>query len=378
MNWQTLCDSDTAWLLSPRLPARDKRLVALLQQRLPQPKHTFWLLSSGTTQVHRIKALALPHESILVAAQGANEHLQSTYSDRWLLAIPSYHIGGLAIFARASLSGAQVLIYADSWNAANFVEQILQKHITLTSLVPTQVHDLVAAHLSSPPSLRAVIVGGGALAHDLYQKARTLGWPLLPSYGLTECASQVATAALDSLQRNAYPPLSILPHVQVQLREQILHLRSKALVRWVAYADTQGTVSLEDPLRDGWFRTEDRAKWDNGFLQILGRRDDIVKILGVLVSVHEVETQFRNFVNQQNLTGEVCILAIPVARAGHQLVLITDTKDSLRDWEAQIQRFNAALEGPKRIQNWCWMAQIPRNEMGKIARARLAQSLELI
>ena len=34
---------------------------------------------------------------------------------------------------------------------------------------------------------------------ELYREARALGWPCLPSYGLTETASQVATAPLESL-----------------------------------------------------------------------------------------------------------------------------------------------------------------------------------
>ena len=42
------------------------------------------------------------------------------------------------------------------------------------------------------------MTGGGALDPSLYKQARDLGWPLLPSYGLTECGSQVATASLSS------------------------------------------------------------------------------------------------------------------------------------------------------------------------------------
>ena len=40
--------------------------------------------------------------------------------------------------------------------------------------------------------------GGGAVSDELYRDARALGWRVLPSYGMTECCSQVATALSDS------------------------------------------------------------------------------------------------------------------------------------------------------------------------------------
>ena len=66
-----------------------------------------------------------------------------------------------------------------------------------SSLVPAQVLDLVRAGLRPPPVLRAIVVGGGAISAELYRDARALGWPVLPSYGMTECCSQIATATHD-------------------------------------------------------------------------------------------------------------------------------------------------------------------------------------
>ncbi len=82
-----------------------------------------------------------------------------------------------------------------------FAEEMNEGAVTLTSLVPTQVHDLVQCALACPPSLRAVVVGGAELDPVLGERARELGWPVLQSYGMTEAASQVATASLASLDR---------------------------------------------------------------------------------------------------------------------------------------------------------------------------------
>src|SRR5207253_1068669 len=97
------------------------------------------------------------------------------------------------------------VVKGGEWNPARTVKKWKDRKVTLTSLVPTQVFDLVSANLTAPKNLRAAVIGGGALDPSLYLKARELGWALLPSYGLTECASQVATASLDSLGKKEFP-----------------------------------------------------------------------------------------------------------------------------------------------------------------------------
>ena len=131
--------------------------------------------------------------------------------------LPDFHVGGLGIWARAYLSGAAVVDFKQAhpgkWQSQAFYQYIQQVKGTLSALVPAQIYDLAALECPAPSSLRAVIVGGGALLPGLYERAVALGWPLLPSYGLTECGSQVATAALESWQQKE-PSLQLLPHLK--------------------------------------------------------------------------------------------------------------------------------------------------------------------
>jgi o-succinylbenzoate---CoA ligase len=373
VNWKSL--SREGWFFSPRLEAWQKKILSDLRRRAPSDKKTTWILSSGTSSVRSVKAIALSHESILLAADAANEHLKSGAKDRWMLAIPHYHIGGLSIFARAHLSGAKVFTFASKWNAAKFVRALAAESVTLTSLVPTQVHDLVAAGLRAPESLRAAVIGGGALQPSLYLAARALGWPVLPSYGLTECCSQVATASLASLSSAEYPAFKILPHAKVELREQRIFIKSASLCRWIAVGDSDGQFTLEDPRRDGWFATEDSAEWAGKDLRVLGRRDDVVKVLGVLVPLQEVERQVREEFLRHEWNENFIVAARDDARAGHRLILLTDSPNSLQDWQKQISSYNAKAQGPYRIQDFCWIPEISANEMGKIRKAALLRSL---
>lgn len=374
MTWRELC-AGSRWFHSPNLQPWQKKIVADLKVRLVGYHETFWILSSGTQGKDTVKAIGLSEQSILTAAAGANRHLHSTKTDRWLVAIPPYHIGGLAIYARAHLSGAKVYAHDESWQVDRFREALERHQITLTSLVPTQIFDLVTARMPAPRELRAVVVGGGALDPALYREARALGWPVLPSYGLSECGSQVATAALASLNDLSFPELAILPHVRVELRAKRIFLKSAALCRAIAVGHQNGLFTLEDARREGWLGTQDLARGRNGKLNILGRWDDVVKVLGVLVPIPEVEQAAVKHFQGAGFKGEFIVLTTAQARAGLQLILITDSPDSLRKLMTQVAHFNREQAGPRRLRGLCWIAKIPRNEMGKLAKQTLTRNL---
>ncbi|MCE9519375.1 MAG: AMP-binding protein [Verrucomicrobia bacterium] len=135
------------------------------------------------------KWVGLPRSAFMASARSVNAHLEATSRDRWLIALPLHHVGGFSILARCHDNGAGFFHWQNKWDAADFAAVCAVEKISLTSLVPTQVFDLVQANLEAPPSLRAIIVGGGSLEKNLGARARTLGWPVLQSYGMTMIVS---------------------------------------------------------------------------------------------------------------------------------------------------------------------------------------------
>src|SRR5215210_1431412 len=151
-------------LLNPRMPSDEQaRLRSLV---IDLPAH-LWLATSGTTGV--LKLTALSKEAMLASAAAANRHLESNGRDVWCCVLPEFHVGGLGIFARAFLSGARVT--RAQWDAHAFA---LNREMTLASLVPAQVSDLVQLRLAAPANLRFIVVGGGVLEEALYDDARAL------------------------------------------------------------------------------------------------------------------------------------------------------------------------------------------------------------
>lgn len=358
-------DRGTEILLNPRLPADDQAYVHRLIASVPSLDGHVWLTTSGATA--RLKPVALSKRALLVSARAVNEHLASDARDIWLNVLPTFHVGGLGIHARAHLSGARV-VSLERWDTAAFGAR-LTADVTLTSLVPTQVFDLVQAGLAAPPSLRAAVVGGGALAPDLGRRAGALGWPLLPSYGATECGSQIATAAPGATDEDA-PRLRLLSHVAVRTSaEGRLEVRSHAL--FTGYATETGLV---DPKRDGWWRTDDLGDVHGDTLVVHGRADETVKVGGELVHLAALEARLADVIAAIAPGTDAALVRVADPRLEWVVGLAVatvdpSTADRVRD------AFNAAVLPFERARVTHRVASVPRTALGKVARGALEVTL---
>ncbi|MFZ2490458.1 MAG: AMP-binding protein, partial [Thermoanaerobaculia bacterium] len=279
-------------------------------------------------------------------------------ADVWCCPLPSFHVGGLGIVARAWLNGARVVDLVP-WSAAAFERLCEQERVTLTSLVPAQLSDLVRAGLRSPQSLRAAVIGGGALAAPLYEAARELGWPILPSYGMTECSSQVATA------RAGAQDLVLLDHVEVRTEDDgAIAIRSPALL--TAYLIEEG--GLVDPKLDGWFVTADVGEIEGKVLRVVGRRGDFVKIGGESVDLGRLDRLLAELVDP----SRAALAALPDERLGHVIVMAYCDDGAL----LAVEPFNRRVMPFERIRRTVRVETIPRTELGKLARKRLQDLVE--
>ena len=219
------------------------------------------------------------------SAKGSNENLPLGPGDRWLLALPLYHVGGLGIVFRCIQAGATVVI-AETPRSLHTV--LTQHAITHVSLVATQLARLVyEEEENAPATVQAVLVGGSAVSPSLVEEAFHRGYPLYTTYGLTEMTSQVTTtppgAPLSMLATSG----KILPYRQVFIADdgEIL-VRGATLFQ--GYLE-QGT--LHTPMDEqGWFRTGDRG-WvgPDGMLRVIGRSDNMFISGGENIHPEEIE-----------------------------------------------------------------------------------------
>lgn len=366
--------TENVCLLNPRMPPADhKRLLKAVGSANDLENH-LWLATSGSSG--RLKLVGLSKQAILLSAQAVNNHLQSTSTDIWLNSLPVFHVGGLGIWARAYLSGATVVADENArWNPQNFVSQLKKSATTLTSLVPAQVYDLVLLEMQAPQSLRAVIVGGGAINETLYEKAVRLGWKLLPSYGMTECASQIATAPLGSWETGHYPPLQPLSHVTLgQSEEGLLKIKSQALLTAYIFLEND-TFRKVDPKINDWFTTEDKALIENGYITKISRETHFVKIGGESVDLLRLEMILNELMLFHKFDFDAALVARQDTRLGHTIHLVVDTSNHI-DTQILVENFSKKVLPFERIRHIHHLNKIPRSPLKKLLTADLEVAIQ--
>jgi o-succinylbenzoate---CoA ligase len=265
-----------------------------LERRLDAPAAV--LFTSGTSGDPR--AAILTHGNFLWSALASARNLSVREDDLWLACMPLHHVGGVSILVRAAMAGAAALLH-DGFDPEAVNEAIDARGVTLVSFVPTMLARLLETRRGRrfPATLRAALIGGGPAQPDLLEEAARLGMRALPTYGMTETASQATTLPLREWPRGLETAGRPLPFTQVEIRgEDDRPLGPGAEGEIVVRGPTVMAGYLGDPdataaaLQRRWLRTGDVGLWDpEGRLVVLDRRADRVVTGGENVSPEEVE-----------------------------------------------------------------------------------------
>lgn len=363
-------------LLNPRWPTEDgERLAdlgsAVLRAHVTEP--SLVLASSGTSagSWREIKMILLKKKSILAAATSIISHFQITAKDRLAQTLPDFHIGGLGTGARAFLSGAAMVDFREpGWQAQSFLQRAKQDPVTIVSLVPTQLFDLVAAQLKPWPDLRIVFIGGAELSRDLEDQARALGWPLVVTYGMTE------TSAMIAAREEANPELGFkaLPGVQWDLDGITgkLKLKATSLADGFARADTSGLTWSPLVNSEDWFVTEDQGqRGPSGRFFVLGRERDQIKINGENVNLSTLRHSLESILRERSMKiQDFHLTGVPDPRSGHRIVLFAASQGDLNELQRQ---YNQRVLPFERIQEIFPVSEIPRTDLGKVRDQRLVE-----
>ncbi len=151
------------------------------------------LFTSGTTG--NPKAVVLTTGNLLASATASAFRLGVLPDDRWHLCLSTYHMGGLAPLLRSTLYGTAVVLQT-GFDPEATLANLREYGVTGISLVPTMLRRMLDVG-TLPDSLRFVLLGGAPARDELVRECEKRDVPVCPTYGMTETASQVATARPD-------------------------------------------------------------------------------------------------------------------------------------------------------------------------------------
>jgi len=288
--------------------------------------------SSGHT-----KAVLHSYGNHYYSAKASNANLRLRSGDRWLLALPLYHVSGLSILFRCIMGGAAVVMTDERTTLA---QALRDYEITHLSVVDTQLRRLLDADIDAAAigRLRGVLVGGSAIPPTLVREARRRGLPLFTTYGLTEMASQVTTTSAATPPAEQTTSGKPLPYCQVRIGpDHEIQVKGKSL--FLGYVE--GNETTRPVSEDGWFATGDVGDIDaSGYLSVRGRRDNMFVSGGENIHPEEIERALRATRGIQ----DAVVVPVPHAEYGYRPVaFLKARRGDLPRKEELVARLEAAL-----------------------------------
>lgn len=316
------------------------------------------------------KGAVLSRRAFLASARASEQNLRWRPDDRWLLAGPAAHVGGLSVVTRCLVARACVVLPTGAKpSSVPAVCDAIERHrATLVSLPPPLVDMLLRRdpQWDCPPFVRALLVGSMASSPDLLLRARDRRYPVVVTYGMTEACSQVATQKLGTQPDPALGVGQPVPGTEVRLDAGEILVRGPTLL-----TDYYPPGRHPHPLdAEGWFRTGDLGHLDeSGALHIVGRRTDRIVTGGENVDPLEVEHAFEGL---PGITG-VMVFGVPDDTWG-QYVAAAIVGEPLSDeiLEAHLARRLADFKRPRLLAR---VAELPATPGGKPDRRGAASLL---
>lgn len=335
------------------------------------------LFTSGTTGTP--KGVELTLGNFAASARASAENLRGGADQRWLACLPFFHVGGLAMLNRAAWYGAALVVHS-RFEPDAVIASMRADEITHLSLVENALEQTLsaAAQKRFPPTLRAVLIGGGPVSAGVLQRAREAGLPALQTYGLTEATSQVTTERIGQADgETAGRPLQ---GVSVQLADRTGIVRAPGQVGGIEvrgptvmrgyWSDADSTALA---LRGGWLHTGDVGALDErGRLTVLARRTDLIISGGENVYPAEVERVLAEHPN----VADIAVVSRGDSRWG-QVPVAAVVPRGERPMTAELARWSRSRLAPYKVPTrWLVFQALPRSATGKIDRLAVREMIE--
>jgi O-succinylbenzoic acid--CoA ligase len=325
------------------------------------------LFTSGTTGHPKAAVLTIGNHR--AHARASARALGVRPGDRWLLCLPLFHVGGLNIVHRCFKTGTDIILH-DAFAPDAVGRAIDGEGVTIVSFVETMLRRVVDARDGRPfpPSLRAIVVGGGPVGDDLIEAHPAV----LASYGLTESCSMATLVSPGASRGERHSAGRPLPGVRLRIVDE----GSTELP-----AETEGSIEVRGPVvmkgylgertatsaafHDGWLRTGDIGRLDAaGCLHVVARRDDLIVSGGENIYPAEIEAQLR----RHAAVADLVVIGIPDPVWGQRPLALVVARGTPPE-TGVLERFLEERIARYKIPRILFTDEIPRLPNGKPDRA---------
>lgn len=337
------------------------------------------LLTSGSTATPKV--VPLTSENLCSSVLATVRALRLSSEDVRLNMSPLFHVSGIVHGLLAPLASGGSVAAMPGYDIRRVFQWIELLRPTWFSVVPS----FLRAMLAEPERLRSAIraaplrfvrVGAAPLSVALRETAeRILNLPVIHAYGMTETCSQIACDPLPPGRRKPGsvglpegPEVAILSGAGEPVPDGAI---GEICVRGPGVMT--GYEGEETPRFGTWFRTRDLGRFDEeGYLYVVGRRDEVINRRGEMVSPVEVE---EILCRHKHVLDAVAFPA-PLEDGSEDLHAAVVLRPGMEVSERQLRAFVAAQAAASRVPARIVVADVlPRGPTGKVRRKELAALL---
>jgi acyl-CoA synthetase (AMP-forming)/AMP-acid ligase II len=331
----------------------------------PHPDLALVLSTSGTTG--NPKTVRLSYANVAANARGIAASLELTAADRSATALPLHFGYGLSVVASHLIAGGSVAVLPEPPTGRAFWRRFVATGCTgFPGVAPT--YELLARmrpELDRVPALRLMTSSGSRLRDEVALRwadwLDRRGGRLFMMYGQTESTSRMTCLHPRHLPGRVGSVGTAIPGGTLAISN--VDGRSGDIVYtgpnvMLGYAEGRADLARGD-VQGGVLVTGDLGYLDDGFLYLTGRRKRIAKLLGLRISLDDVERLFED-------------AGVTAAVDGGDRVLLftdgpTDRLESARVPVAAELGIPAALVAIRRV------PRLPRTATGKLDYRALPQ-----
>ncbi len=343
------------------------------------------MYTSGTTG--HPKGVQLQHKCFFaLPRQPANDDMawnEWTPQDVSLVAMPSFHIGGVGYGIMGLYGGARLVIVAD-FEPELALSIIEQEGITKTFMVPAAIRMCVQhpnAATTDFSKLEYVMYGASPIPLDLLREAlATFQCGFIQLYGMTETTGAATylppgdhDAAGNERMRSAGKPYPGVKLKVVDENNQPLSPHEVGEICIYSPANMLGYWHLPEAtdttLIDGYVHTGDAGYLDeDGYVYVHDRVKDMIVSGGENVYPAEVESAMFG----HPAVSDIAVIGVPDERWGESVkaivVLAPDTSATADELIGYCRERIAGYKCPKSVD---FIDELPRNPSGKVLKREL-------
>ncbi len=337
------------------------------------------IYTSGTTG--RPKGVMLSHDNLLFVAAATARARQLTADDRVLAILPVSHILGLTGVLLGTLFAGGTVVLASRFDPASILSAFRKDGLSVMIGAPS-LYALLAEYAGrkgqipiAAPALRLTSSAGAPL--DAATKAlseKAFGRTLHNGYGITECSPTISLTSIDA-PRTDCSVGRILPDIETRFVGPDGHnvVEGEAGELWVRSRGVmQGYYSAPaetaEAVADGWFRTGDLARLEDGHLFIVGRCKELIIRHGFNVYPAEVESVF----NSHPAVARCAVIGRKVDGTEEIIAFVQPVPDADVTPQQLGDFASSRLVSYKRPSHISLLASLPMTPAGKILKSALA------